>query len=75
MGKSGLVGAKIAATLTSTGTPAHFLHPTEARHGEPDHPAPKSEEPPNEQEEHEHHGDVDQEPPLAPLVEKGPGAF
>ena len=34
MGKSGLVGRKIAATLTSTGTPAFFLHPAEAIHGD-----------------------------------------
>lgn len=34
MGKSGLVGAKIAATLTSTGTPCVFLHPAEAMHGD-----------------------------------------
>ena len=34
MGKSGLVGAKIAATLTSTGTPAVVLHPAEAMHGD-----------------------------------------
>ncbi len=34
VGKSGLVGMKIAATLTSTGTPAFFLHPTEALHGD-----------------------------------------
>jgi len=34
MGKSGLVGRKIAATLTSTGTPAVFLHPAEALHGD-----------------------------------------
>jgi arabinose-5-phosphate isomerase len=34
VGKSGLVGAKIAATLTSTGCPASFLHPTEALHGD-----------------------------------------
>ena len=34
MGKSGLVGQKIAATLTSTGTPAFFLHPVEALHGD-----------------------------------------
>ncbi len=34
MGKSGLVGRKIAATLTSTGTPAVFLHPAEAIHGD-----------------------------------------
>jgi len=34
VGKSGLVGAKIAATLTSTGTSAYFLHPTEAVHGD-----------------------------------------
>ncbi len=34
MGKSGLVGKKIAATLTSTGTPAFFLHPAEATHGD-----------------------------------------
>jgi arabinose-5-phosphate isomerase len=34
MGKSGLVGAKIAATLASTGTPSFFLHPGEAYHGD-----------------------------------------
>lgn len=34
MGKSGLVCKKIAATLASTGTPAFFLHPSEARHGD-----------------------------------------
>lgn len=34
MGKSGLVGKKIAATLASTGTPAFFLHPAEAIHGD-----------------------------------------
>jgi arabinose-5-phosphate isomerase len=34
MGKSGLVGRKIAATLASTGTPAHFLHPAEGVHGD-----------------------------------------
>jgi arabinose-5-phosphate isomerase len=34
MGKSGLVGRKIAATLASTGTPAFFLHPAEASHGD-----------------------------------------
>lgn len=34
MGKSGLVARKIAATLASTGTPALFLHPAEARHGD-----------------------------------------
>ncbi len=34
IGKSGLIGQKIAATLTSTGTPAFFLHPTEALHGD-----------------------------------------
>ena len=34
MGKSGLVGAKIAATLASTGTPAQFVHPGEASHGD-----------------------------------------
>lgn len=34
MGKSGHVGAKIAATLASTGTPAHFVHPAEASHGD-----------------------------------------
>ena len=34
MGKSGLVGAKIAATLTSTGTPSVVLHPAEAMHGD-----------------------------------------
>lgn len=34
MGKSGLVGKKIAATLASTGTPAFFVHPAEASHGD-----------------------------------------
>lgn len=34
IGKSGLIGRKISATLSSTGTPSFFLHPTEALHGE-----------------------------------------
>ena len=34
MGKSGLVGRKIAATLASTGTPSLFVHPAEASHGD-----------------------------------------
>lgn len=34
IGKSGLIARKIAATLLSTGTPAHFLHPAEAVHGD-----------------------------------------
>ena len=34
MGKSGLIGRKIAATLCSTGTPAVFLHPSESTHGD-----------------------------------------
>lgn len=34
VGKSGLIGAKISATLSSTGTPSVFLHPTEALHGD-----------------------------------------
>lgn len=34
VGKSGLIGRKIAATLTSTGTPATFLHPAESAHGD-----------------------------------------
>ncbi|MCB8879046.1 KpsF/GutQ family sugar-phosphate isomerase [Acidisoma cellulosilytica] len=34
MGKSGLIGRKIAATLASTGTPSHFVHPAEASHGD-----------------------------------------
>jgi arabinose-5-phosphate isomerase len=34
MGKSGLIGRKIAATFSSTGTPAAFLHPAEAIHGD-----------------------------------------
>jgi len=34
MGKSGHVGRKVAATLSSTGTPAHFVHPAEAAHGD-----------------------------------------
>ncbi len=34
MGKSGLISQKIAATLSSTGTPSHFMHPAEASHGD-----------------------------------------
>jgi arabinose-5-phosphate isomerase len=34
MGKSGIVGKKISATLSSTGTPSFFLHPAEAVHGD-----------------------------------------
>src|SRR5438128_57134 len=34
IGKSGLVGRKISATLASTGTPALFLHPADAAHGD-----------------------------------------
>ena len=34
VGKAGLVGRKIAATLSSTGTPAIFMHPTDAQHGD-----------------------------------------
>ena len=34
IGKSGLVGRKISATLASTGTPSYFLHPGEAIHGD-----------------------------------------
>ncbi len=34
IGKSGLIGKKIVATLSSTGTPAYFLHPSEAFHGD-----------------------------------------
>lgn len=34
MGKSGIVGRKISATLASTGTPSFFLHPSEAFHGD-----------------------------------------
>jgi D-arabinose 5-phosphate isomerase GutQ len=34
VGKSGHVGAKIAATLASTGTPSQFVHPAEANHGD-----------------------------------------
>jgi len=34
IGRSGLVGRKIAATLASTGTPAYFLHPAEGMHGD-----------------------------------------
>lgn len=34
MGKSGHIGSKVAATLASTGTPAFFLHPSEASHGD-----------------------------------------
>ncbi len=34
LGKSGIVARKLAATLTSTGTPSHFIHPVEAAHGD-----------------------------------------
>ena len=34
MGKSGLIGRKISATLSSTGTPSYFLHPAESTHGD-----------------------------------------
>ncbi len=34
VGKSGLIGSKMAATFASTGTPSFFLHPTEAMHGD-----------------------------------------
>ena len=34
IGKAGLIGAKLAATFSSTGTPSHFLHPAEAIHGD-----------------------------------------
>src|SRR5882724_8347889 len=34
MGKSGHIGRKVAATLASTGTPAMFVHPAEASHGD-----------------------------------------
>src|SRR5437763_5783738 len=34
LGKSGLVGAKVAATLSSTGTPAQFIHAADALHGD-----------------------------------------
>ena len=34
VGKSGHIGNKIAATLASTGTPAYFIHATEASHGD-----------------------------------------
>ena len=34
MGKSGHIGQKIAATFSSTGTPAQFIHPSEASHGD-----------------------------------------
>ena len=34
MGKSGHVGKKVAATLASTGTPSHYVHPAEASHGD-----------------------------------------
>ena len=34
MGKAGIVGEKISATLSSTGSPSHFLHPAEAIHGD-----------------------------------------
>ena len=34
MGKAGIVAQKVSATLASTGTPSHWLHPSEARHGD-----------------------------------------
>jgi len=34
MGKAGLIGQKVSATLASTGTPSHFVHPAEAVHGD-----------------------------------------
>lgn len=34
MGKSGLIGKKIAATMSSTGTPSYYLHPAESTHGD-----------------------------------------
>ena len=34
IGKAGLIGQKIAATFASTGTPSHFVHPSEAMHGD-----------------------------------------
>jgi arabinose-5-phosphate isomerase len=34
VGKAGIIGSKISATMASTGTPSHFLHPTEAIHGD-----------------------------------------
>ena len=34
VGKAGIIGKKISGTLASTGTPSHFLHPTEALHGD-----------------------------------------
>jgi arabinose-5-phosphate isomerase len=34
IGKSGHIAKKISATLSSTGTPSHFIHPTEANHGD-----------------------------------------
>lgn len=34
VGKAGIIGGKISATLASTGTPSHFLHPAEAVHGD-----------------------------------------
>ena len=34
LGKSGLIGAKISATLASLGQPSHFIHPSEAVHGD-----------------------------------------
>jgi len=34
MGKAGQIGVNIATTLSSTGTPSHFLHPSEAQHGD-----------------------------------------
>jgi arabinose-5-phosphate isomerase len=34
MGKSGHIGLKVAGTLSSTGSPAHFVHPSEASHGD-----------------------------------------
>lgn len=41
IGKSGHIGKKIAATLASTGTPAFFVHPAEALHGDWDDRKPR----------------------------------
>ena len=34
MGKAGIIGQKLSATLSSTGTPSHWVHPAEAIHGD-----------------------------------------
>ena len=47
VGKSGHIGRKISATLSSTGTPSYFIHPTEASHGDMGMIEEKEKDPPS----------------------------